>query len=103
MVFVHCTNCGHDKHEGRCGNTSNHIAIACMCSNYSEGQINDIDKLTKIIQSVNKQDSEYREKKRKGKDVNMDAWIITHLKLYALIDRWNRHYGIMNYRTEDPI
>jgi len=103
MVFIHCKNCGHDKHESKCGNTHNHLAISCMCSNYDEGRVDDIDKLTKIIQLVNKQDSDYREKKRKGKDVNMETWVITHLKLYALLDRWNKHYGIMNYNTEDPI
>lgn len=57
MVFIHCKNCGHDKHEGRCGNTRNHLAIACMCSNYEEGRVDDIRRLTDIIQSVNKQDS----------------------------------------------
>lgn len=103
MVFIHCTNCGHDKHGTKCGNTHNHIAIGCMCNDYQEGRIDDIRKLTEIIQSVNKQNIEYNEKQIDGKNIDMQKWIMIYLKLYALQDRFHKHFGIMNYSTPDPI
>lgn len=94
-TFICCKNCGHSEHENKC--EENALGIRCSCKQYQKQEIQTIDDLIEEIHTTYKRYISMSEEMRNKKEYTIYEFQVRYSKLIVLQNRFNEHFGMMNY------